>query len=219
MFDELGAMLGVDVLAPTLPSDPRLDETVSALQRIGPLPVLGYSMGGRVALRLALEHAELVSELYLVSTSPGISDPVQRESRRLIDGELAGHIGEAGIEAFVDEWLAMPMFQGLLNRGPEWCAVDRAMRLQNTAGHLVRCLEELGQGAMPYVGDRLRGLTMPVAVIVGQRDDKYRPIGKEMVAAIPHGRLNVIAGVGHNAVGEAPQAVVEIIRSFIQRTG
>jgi len=141
-FEELSRAASLPVDAPDLPGhgdsavSPDLGSALGWLEEVagaGPRPLLGYSMGGRLALQFALARPDLVSALVLVSASPGIADAGLRTERRSADAELADRIGEVGVDAFVDEWLARPMFAGLEHRGREWRAADRAMRCTNTA--------------------------------------------------------------------------------------
>ncbi len=226
-FRELAGLLEHTVLAPDLPGHGRTESTpvtiesalqglVAAMEAIGrPRPVLGYSQGGRLALLLALHRPDLIERLILVSASPGISGSAARTSRRELDERLAGHIEEVGIEAFIDEWLALPMFAGLLHRPAEWIARDRAMRLENTAQGLADALRGMGQGVQPYVGDRLGEVQMPVLLIAGGRDDKYRDLAYRMGSALSEATVWVDPSAGHAVIGEQPDSVAGTIRSWL----
>jgi 2-succinyl-6-hydroxy-2,4-cyclohexadiene-1-carboxylate synthase len=226
-FGELAGLLDHTVMAPDLPGhgatevtpvtiDSTVGSLISVLESAGrPLPMLGYSQGGRLALLLALHRPDLVERLILVSASPGISGSVERASRRDLDERLAGHIEEVGIEVFIDEWLALPMFAGLKNRSAEWVARDRALRLENTAAGLAAALRGLGQGVQPHVGHRLRELRIPVLLIAGALDEKYRDLTYRMESTLPDATVSVFAGAGHAVIGEQPEAVAEVIRTFL----
>ncbi len=226
-FAEPAELLGHTVMAPDLPGhgstevapvtiESALESVAIVLESVGrPLPLLGYSQGGRLALLLALHRPDLVQRLILVSASPGIAGAVERASRRDLDERLAGHIEEVGVEAFIDEWLALPMFAGLRNRPSEWLARDRALRIENTVRGLAGAVRGMGQGVQPYVGDRLSEVQMPVLLIAGALDHKYRDLAYQMGTTLPDATPSIIAGAGHAVIGEHPEAVVATIRTFL----
>ncbi len=227
MFGEIATALGGHVAAPDLPGHgaaARVPATVDAAiatvtEEItgagGRTALLGYSLGGRIALRLALDRPELVTHLVLVSASAGIADPAARRARLTEDRALADRIERIGTAAFVDEWLARVLFAGLAARGAEWRASDRARRLANGSGGLAAAVRGLGQGAMPFMGDRLGELAMPVLVVAGERDGGYVAAAREMASGIRDASLVVIPDAGHSVVGEAPAALAKAIGRFL----
>lgn len=178
-----------------------------------PVPLMGYSQGGRMALLTALDHPALVERLILISTSPGIADAEERRLRRHRDAVLADRIVEIGIDRFLDEWLAHPV-----TSGPRLCAdaalADRTIREENTAAGLADALRGLGQGAQPYVGDRLRELSMPVLTVSGEWDERYARHAGDIAARVPDGRHVSIAGSGHNVVRDAPHPLTRAVVAF-----
>lgn len=226
-FAELAALLDLTVTAPDLPGHGRtevspvtagvaIDAVSAVIESIGPpVALLGYSQGGRLALQLALTRPELVSRLVLISTSPGISGTQQREERKKRDEALAGYVLSAGIDAFIDEWLALPMFAGLLRRQADWIRSDRRLRLENTAEGLAAALRGMGQGVQRYFGDELAGLGMPALFVAGADDPDYLDHATAMASAVPNGALSVVNGAGHSLVGEAPEAVSVAVRGFV----
>ena len=201
-----------EVLAPDLrghgEAAGRLPASVPAvvgdLRQDEPYALAGYSMGGRIALHLALDQPELVKRLVLISTTPGIAEPTGRAERRRSDEELAEGIERAGIEAFARWWAAQPLFAG---QPPEVAAAARADRLRNTAEGLAASLRGMGTGRMTPVWDRLGELTMPTTVLVGERDAKFRALGERMAERLPNAELVVVPGAGHAVHLEAPDAV------------
>jgi 2-succinyl-6-hydroxy-2,4-cyclohexadiene-1-carboxylate synthase len=177
---------------------------VEDLRQDAPYALAGYSMGGRVALHLALAQPGLVRRLVLVSTTPGILEPSGRAERRRSDEELAEGLERAGLEAFARWWGGQPLFAG---QPPEVAAAARADRLRNTAAGLAASLRGMGTGRMTPVWDRLDELTMPAVVIVGERDAKFRAIGERMAERLPDAQLVVVAKAGHAVHLEAPEAV------------
>jgi len=169
----------------------------------------GYSMGGRIALHAALSLGDRVERLVLVGASPGLADAAERAARAAADAALADRIEAIGLEAFVDEWSAQPLFAGM----PRGIAdVALADRKRNTAAGLAAALRGFGTGVMPPLWERLPELAVPVDLVVGERDEKFRAIAERMEVALPDARLHAVPGAGHAAHLEAPDAVVELLR-------
>jgi 2-succinyl-6-hydroxy-2,4-cyclohexadiene-1-carboxylate synthase len=168
----------------------------------------GYSMGGRLALALALRRPERVRRLVLVSASPGLADDAERAARRAADAALADRIEAIGTEAFAREWAAQPLFAGQ----PEAVnALAHEDRLRRSAADHAAQLRALGTGVMPPLWDRLGELPMPVALVVGERDAKFRAIAERMRSRLPRASLAVVPGAGHAAHLEVPEAVAGVI--------
>jgi 2-succinyl-6-hydroxy-2,4-cyclohexadiene-1-carboxylate synthase len=174
----------------------------------GPFELVGYSMGGRIALHVALAEAGRVERLVLIGASPGIADPAARAERRAGDARLAGEVERMTIEDFAQRWAQTAV---LADQPPEVHAAVHADRLRNTPAGLAEALRELGTGALPSLWERLGRLAMPVDLVVGERDDKFRAIAEEMAGALPRARMSVVGGVGHAVHLEAPDAVAEVI--------
>jgi 2-succinyl-6-hydroxy-2,4-cyclohexadiene-1-carboxylate synthase len=170
----------------------------------------GYSLGGRVALHVALAHPERVSRLVLVASTAGIEDAVQRDQRRAADERLAADVEDGTIEDFADRWMRQPLFAGTpAAAARHW----RADLLRNDPAALAAVLRGVGAGAMTPLWDRLGELQMPATIIAGERDGRYTAIGRRLAAALPAARLLVVPGAGHGLPREAPQAVAAAIAS------
>lgn len=224
-WDEVAGLLGLPVVAPDLPGhgqNPPLGWDAATRWAIGVINsaqgatvVAGYSMGGRLALAAVLERPAITEHLVLVSASAGIAGEGERTRRRAADGALARWIEREGTSAFLDEWLSRPMFAGLARRGEAWAAADRAAREGSDAARLAGALRGLGQGSMPYVGDRLASLEIPVTLVVGERDPDYLAVARAMADRAPRARLVVVPEAGHALLGEAPEAVAGALRAVV----
>ncbi len=170
----------------------------------------GYSMGGRVALHAALMLKP--ERLILIGASPGLEDPAERAARRAADEALAARIEQIGVEAFAAEWGAQPLFAG---QAPRVAAAANADRLRNTPAGLAAALRGLGTGVMEPLWERLPELTMPVTLIAGERDEKFRALAERMAARLPDARLHVIAATGHAPQLEDPEAVARVIHQSV----
>lgn len=182
-----------------------------------PVPLVGYSQGGRIALLLALEYPDLVDRLVLASTSPGISSKADRAVRRAQDGALADRIESIGLDAFLDEWLEGSI-TGTGHASEDMRRADRACRNENTAAGLASALRGLGQGGQPFVGNRLGELQMPVLTISGERDTKYTLLAAEIAASVPGGLHLSIREAGHNVILDAPEELARVIADFVRDT-
>jgi len=171
----------------------------------------GYSLGGRLCLRLALDRPDLVQGLVLVGASPGIADPGARAERRAADEALAERVEREGVAAFLDRWLAGPLFATLPAE-----AAGRADRLANTAEGLAYALRRLGTGAQEPLWDRLGRLRPPTLLVAGDRDAKFAAIAGEMAAAIGrHARVALVPGAGHAVHLERPAELAALVEELL----
>ena len=123
---------------------------------------------------------------------------------------LADRIERIGVDAFVREWSALPLFAGIPRGVAEQGDADRR---RNSAAGLAAALRGLGTGVMPPLWDRLVEVEVPVTLVVGERDAKFRDIAERMGAALPHARLVVVPGAGHALPLEAPDAVAAALEA------
>ncbi len=168
----------------------------------------GYSMGGRVALHVALAAPERVARLVLISTTAGIEDAAERARRREADRALAEDLERGPYEEFVERWRTQPLFA---DEPPDVRARAREDQLRNRPDALAAVLRGVGTGEMQPLWDRLPELEMPVIVLVGERDRKFLALGRRMAELPPSGELLVVPG-GHGLPLENPTAIVEALR-------
>ncbi|MFB3052562.1 MAG: 2-succinyl-6-hydroxy-2,4-cyclohexadiene-1-carboxylate synthase [Dehalococcoidia bacterium] len=180
------------------------------------MAVLGYSMGGRVALRLALLAPERLWALVLESASPGIEDASERAARARSDADLADDIERDGLEAFVERWQALPLFASLARLPVAVRDELRRQRLQNDPRGLVGSLRGLGAGQQEPVLARMAEIRIPVLLLTGALDDKYCALARRMAAALPRARTESVPDSGHAVHLERPQAFAGAVRGFLK---
>lgn len=178
--------------------------------------LLGYSMGGRLALFLALHYPERFKSLMLESASPGLADSVERAERRHRDVALAAGIEARGIDWFVDYWERLPLWASQAELPADVLEAQRKQRLANDARGLANSLRGMGAGAQPSLWEALASVRMPTLLLAGEHDDKFRRINRAMAAKIPKRRLAVIPSAGHNTHLENPADFARAVRSFLQ---
>ena len=180
---------------------------------VGPVDLLGYSMGGRVALQLAAAAPERIRRLVLESASPGIVDPAERAARIKSDAALADFAEREGLAAFVDRWERVPLFASQARLPEEVRARLRGQRLRGDARGLAGSLRGFGAGVPGPLWDRLP--TMPTLIVVGALDEKYCAIGREMAARMPNARLEVVPNAGHTVHLEQQDAFRRLVTDFL----
>jgi 2-succinyl-6-hydroxy-2,4-cyclohexadiene-1-carboxylate synthase len=186
-----------------------LEGVVDDLRRLEPAVLCGYSMGARLALHAALELPS-VQRLVLIGGSPGLADRDERAARRAADAALADELGALSIEQVADRWAAETAV--LAGQPAAVAAAARKDRLRNTPTGLARALRGLGTGTLPPLWDRLGEITVPVTLIVGERDAKFRSIAQQMAPRFgSHAEIVIVAGAGHAVHLEAPAAIASAI--------
>jgi 2-succinyl-6-hydroxy-2,4-cyclohexadiene-1-carboxylate synthase len=189
---------------------------LTALQELGvqsgEATLLGYSMGGRIALYTAFSG--FFRALILESASPGLEDPVEREQRRISDEALAESIERDGVPAFVDRWEKQPLFASQRTLPRETQEALRSQRLNNRASGLARSLRGVGTGSQPFLHARLPTLHIPVLLIAGELDTKFTAIAHSMVQALPQSELHIVPGAGHAVHLERPEEFDALVRDF-----
>lgn len=174
---------------------------------------LGYSMGARLCLHLAVSAPELVRGLVLIGGTPGLEDDAERATRRDQDLRTADRLRTEGLDAFLRSWLDQPLFAGL----PESRRFTEERRA-NTVEGLASSLALAGTGSQAPLWDRLASLTMPVLVIAGALDTKFSAIATQMAAAIGEpATLALLPDAGHAAHLEQPSAFVAVVRPWLEQ--
>jgi 2-succinyl-6-hydroxy-2,4-cyclohexadiene-1-carboxylate synthase len=183
-------------------------DDLMALPVAGRFTLVGYSMGGRIALHVALASPARVERLVLIGASPGLADPIERAARRAEDERLAQEIERSGIEEFARRWARTPVLAGVPR---EVAATAHADRLRSTPAGLARALRGLGTGTLPSLWERLGELAMPVTLVVGERDPKFHELAERIAAAVIDAAVVVVPGAGHAVHLESPERVAAVI--------
>ncbi len=190
---------------------------VLSQHQLWPVHVIGYSMGGRIAVGLAARYPDSIASLSLIGASPGLSDPVERAARRRADDELANDLLEHGLTAFVDRWMASPIFASQSRLGSDALAAARAQRLTNDPDGLAGSLRGAGTGAQPSQWHHLANIDVPVLLLAGEEDPKFRSIAIRMAAALSRATIGVVPHAGHAAHLENPNHVMQVIQKFLDQ--
>ena len=180
--------------------------------------LVGYSMGGRLALHVAARKPERLLSLLTVGAHAGLEEDA-REGRRLGDEALAQHIEQDGLEAFIKYWSGLPLFAGLERRGASFVAQLRAERMNNTVAGLACSLRGMGAGVMePLWGDLAR-MTVPSTFVAGQLDHGYVASARRLAATVPHGHVEVVLRAGHSVHQERPDAFAHVLAAHLAAAG
>jgi 2-succinyl-6-hydroxy-2,4-cyclohexadiene-1-carboxylate synthase len=190
------------------------DGAEALVDAAGPGVYIGYSMGARYVLRAALARPDAIRAAVLLGANPGIEDAAERSARRASDEALAAAVEADGVDAFLERWLAQPLFASLPSS-----AADVADRRRNTAAGLASSLRVAGTGAEPDVWTDLGRIGQPLLVLAGADDAKFVAIGRRLAAAVgANARFETVAAAGHAAHLEQPAAFVAIVRAWLGGT-
>ncbi|MBE2194655.1 MAG: 2-succinyl-6-hydroxy-2,4-cyclohexadiene-1-carboxylate synthase [Anaerolinea sp.] len=177
-----------------------------------PCHLLGYSMGGRLALYVAVHYPHLVRTLILENASPGLRTPEERQMRQSSDEALAHRIETEGIESFVRYWEALPLFS---TQSPEIRAALRPQRLRNSPLGLANSLRGMGTGVQPSLWEALPHIQIPTLILTGALDPKFKDIGAQMAALMPTSTQVILPNGGHTLHLEQPSQVVAVLERWL----
>ena len=185
--------------------------------RIQPVHLLGYSMGARLALYVALNYPEHIRSVILESGSPGLMAEEERQARATSDEALADRIERDGVAAFVDYWEHIPLFDSQQNLTADIRNRLREQRLRNRPTGLTNSLRGMGTGVQPSLWHRLGELKMPVLLLAGALDTKFVGIAQQMYDRILDARLVIVPEVGHTIHLEAPTVFQTQVLEFLSQ--
>ncbi len=172
--------------------------------------LVGYSMGGRLALHIAVHRSDRLLSLVTIGAHAGLTAE-ERSRRQAADEDLAGEIEAEGVEAFVQRWSNLPLFAGQARRGPEFLALQRAERLRNRPAGLAASLRGMGAGAMEPLWGRLGTLRCPTLFVAGAEDPRYVAHAEGLAAGVRGGRALAVAGAGHAVHLERPDGFAALL--------
>ncbi len=181
------------------------------------LHIVGYSLGARLALGLLVRHAELwrsgrVTGATLMGVHPGLDDEAERLARRRSDESWARRLENEPFSEVLESWRAQPVFKGLEERvSEELLARDLSERQRHDPRALARAMRRLSLGRMPDWTPYLPELELPVTLVVGELDARFRTLAEGMADRLPYSSVRVIVGAGHNLPLEAPDAVADLL--------
>ena len=175
---------------------------------------VGYSMGGRLALYLALTHPDRCRALVVESGSPGLESEQERESRREWDEAKASESERQGLDAFLEAWYQQPLFHSIARNEARFAALMDRRRHNDPAG-LARSLRFMGTGSQPSLWPQLPSIPFPWLAVAGELDSRYRKTMWDMVSLSGNGRLVTIPDAGHNTHFENPEAFSRALREFL----
>jgi 2-succinyl-6-hydroxy-2,4-cyclohexadiene-1-carboxylate synthase len=175
--------------------------------------LVGYSMGGRLGLYLAVAHPDRFNSIVLESASPGLKTEVERKARRQADEQLARELEQKDFDLFLKRWYQQPLFQSL---AADETALRKVVqqRWNNVPAELVRSLRGMGTGAQSSLWDKLHHLQNRLLIIVGEHDTKFQQIGQSMVELSSMAELVVVPAAGHNVHVENSVEYIRLIRTF-----
>ena len=194
-----------------------VEQIASVLDVLGlrDVHLIGYSMGGRAALALCAAQPGRVASALLISASGGIKDSDARAERIRADTRLAEQIERDGISAFVDFWMAQPFVARERRIGSEAFAEARRMRLANRPHALAASLRGMGAGAQPPLFGRLASIDLPICLVVGEEDAKFRAIASELARDLTNAQIEIVSDAGHAAHLENPEFFLDSARRFL----
>ena len=178
--------------------------------------IVGYSMGGRLALYFAVHHEARCRRVVLESASPGLESEADRRDRRGLDEARAVRLETEEYGRFIEEWYRQPLFETLQRRKD---LLERmiASRMTNSPREIARSLRGMGTGHQPALWDVLEDVHAPVLAIAGALDGRYAEMARRMAVLMPKCRAAIMPDAGHNVHAEHPSAYTDLIKDFLNQ--
>jgi 2-succinyl-6-hydroxy-2,4-cyclohexadiene-1-carboxylate synthase len=188
------------------------------LLHIASCNVVGYSMGGRLALYLAVFHGDRFGRFLIESASPGLRTATERDERVRHDLQVADMIRSKDADTFLDHWYNQPLFASVDRTGSRFEELLRRRRQMFNRDGLAKSLEHMGAGAQPSLWAHLGGIRGRVLFMAGERDTKFAILTSEMAHLCPNGQVAIIPEVGHNVHFERPPEFCRRVAVFFGST-
>jgi 2-succinyl-6-hydroxy-2,4-cyclohexadiene-1-carboxylate synthase len=189
----------------------RIDEAAAGELNRSRAVLVGYSMGARVGLGLLARRPPWLSRAVLVGGRLPPADPAEREARRRLEDGWCHRLRRDGLEAFLREWEAMPLWRTQADLPRARWERQREIRSRHDPEALAAAVETLGLARMPRQPDRLAAVEARVTLVVGSRDEKFAPLLRELAGVLPDAVSHTVPGAGHNVVLEAPDALARLV--------
>ncbi len=191
-----------------------LVELLESLSIDRPCHLVGYSLGGRIALYLALHYPQRWTKVVLESASAGLASTTARQARRQQDLSIAHQLRQPNLDwaTFIQQWYQQPVFQDLSNH-PDFSKLI-TQRLQNHPLKLAKSLEQAGLGSQPYLGNLLITNQLPVLLLAGKKDHKFVKINQELAANCPVAELLIVPDCSHNIHWQQPQQWIQVVQNW-----
>ena len=176
--------------------------------------LVGYSMGARLALYIAVHHADKLDRIVIESGSPGLKTERERKERRLRDHRLADTLRTQDFGEFLESWYNQPLFASMDKSSERF----RQLLARRRIGDPHACadsLEQLGTGVQPSLWENLCEIQNPVLFVAGEKDHKFTRLAAEMSDLCPNGQLAIIASAGHNVHFEQPELYAKTVADFL----
>ena len=194
------------------PTPESFEHEVDRLVRLAPARchIVGYSLGARLALGAVIRHPNRFARATLIGVNPGLHD-AERPARIAADLQWALHLRTDGVEAFVDAWERLPLFETQRNLPDEARDRQRRTRFENDAEGLALVLERLGLGTMPDYREASASVSIRVDIVAGEHDERFLGLAVDLAGVLPDATVHVVRGAGHNVLLERPDALLELI--------
>lgn len=216
---------GTEALALTLPGhdpdapleggfDASVDALAARIERATggrAVHLAGYSMGARISLGILARHAGLVARATLVGVHPGLPDGSERWARAQWEGRWIAILEHEGLDAFLSQWEALPLFDSQARAPEENRKAQAAIRRRHEPRALASAMRTMGLSVMPDLAPALSATRVPVTFVAGEDDPKFVRIARALAASTPDARLRLVAHSGHNPILEQPAALADIL--------
>lgn len=181
---------------------------------VAPCALVGYSLGGRLALGLLHRHPRLFTRGLLIGTHAGLRDEAERRERFEVENQRVTILQEQGVGRFMDYWQDLPLFSSQRTLPMETRERQAQVRRSHSPQGLILSLRTCGMATMPNYWPHLKEIQNQTTLVVGAEDALFKRVAREMTELLPNSSLRVIENAGHNPVLESPQTLADLISAI-----